>query len=898
VNILKTLSCDSLRGLSTQEVAERQIVYGKNHLVQKGARSPLAILWDQLASMLVGILAFAVFVSLLLGDYKDAIAILAILVVNSGLGFLQDYKAERAIAALQKMAQPMARVRRNGLVTEVPLIEIVPGDIVFLEAGYIVPADCRILECAELQIQEAALTGESIPVYKTSIPIEEQDVPLSERNNMAFLGTVASNGRGTAVVIATGSATELGRVASLIQAIAHEPTTLQRSLNQLGKKLAYTTLGVVMVIVLAELIRGTELKLLLLTAISLAVAAIPEGLPAVVTIALALGAQRMLHQKALIRKLSAVETLGGVTVICSDKTGTLTQNQIVTAVLQLPERKISLMDGDKDLQDLPDDARRLLACGLLCNDASISPKAPVGSTPETSEHIVGDPTEVALLRSAVQAGLSRSLFADLCPRVSEIPFSSERRLMTTIHQMQPESASQLLQVSALFANTPSSALVVTKGSAERVLEISQSIALGDHITPLTSEWRQRIIQAQNELAGGGMRVLGFAYRRPREIPLAAESESEMTFIGLVGMIDPPRPEVKEAVRICTEAGIRPVMITGDHPLTALSIASELGIGSDSKVLTGKDLDRLSTQELLAAIGNVSVYARVSPEHKLRLVEALQSQNQIVAMTGDGVNDAPALKKANIGVAMGKGGTDVAKESADIILLDDNFATIVCAVKEGRVIHDNIRKFIKYLMTTNSAEVIVMFLAPFLGMPLPLLPLQILWLNLISDGPSALALGVEPAEPHVMRKPPRSPGQSMVDSSMARHIAWVGMLMGLVSLGIGYWYWKLDSEYWQTMVFLTLILSQLAHVLVIRSGSETFFRFDLPSNKYLFWAVGVTLLLQFAALYFPLLQKTLHTKPLPPGDIAISMLGAAIIFFAVEAEKLVARKRLAVGSPFR
>jgi P-type Ca2+ transporter type 2C len=869
--VLAALKSDLVHGLQDGEVRRRQQQYGRNELTQKRARTPWRILWEQFASTMILVLLVAAVISLVLKDVKDAVAIFAILIFNAALGFLQDYKAEKAMAALQKLAVPLVRVRRNGTVQDIPAPELVPGDIVSLEAGVIVPADCRILESAALQIQEAALTGESVPVEKVSAKLDEPEAPLGDRRNMAYLGTIVTYGRGIGVATATGMATELGHIADLIQSVKAEQTPLQQRLNQLGKRLALIALAIVAVISVLELSRGTETKLVLLTAISMAVAAVPEGLPAVVTIALALGAQRMLRQRALIRKLPAVETLGSVTVICSDKTGTLTQNQMTVTVINITGLDVNLSKGE----EVPPAGVFLLACGALCNDASVS-----DSSEATPDNVIGDPTEAALVVAANRLLLTKRVLDQIFSRVSEVPFSSERKLMTTVHRVDRALLADVsLRVKREFFTSPF--VAVTKGAVDRVVSLCDFILADEKTESLSDELKTEISNSQSELARNGMRVLGIAYRPLDQFDSTQSVEASMTFVGLVAMIDPPRPEAKEAVYICKQSGIRPIMITGDHPLTALSIAKDLGISTNNSVLTGQQIDGLTPEELRSSVSDVSVFARVSPEHKLSIV---------VAMTGDGVNDAPALKKANIGVAMGKAGTDVAKESGDMVLLDDNFATIVSAVKEGRVIYQNIRKFIKYLMTTNYAEVFVMLLAPLVGMPLPLLPLQILWLNLVTDGPPALALGVEPAEADVMKHPARNPKESVFAGGIGMHVAWVGSLMGAVSLGIGYFYWTTQSENWQTMVFLTLTLCQLAHVLAIRSGSVSFVHGGMLSNPYMIWAVLSTFILQLGVIYIPVLQGVFGTVALPYEDFAVSVIGAASIFVAVEFEKLITRRR--------
>jgi P-type Ca2+ transporter type 2C len=893
--VLRALDTHAESGLSNEEAARRLQEWGTNELEDRGTRSPWAILWDQFVSTMIVILIVAAIASALLGDYEDSIAIAVIVVLNAALGFGQEYRAERAMAALQQLSAPRVKVRREDRVREISASDVVPGDVVLLEAGNLVPADGRLLESANLRVQEAALTGESEPVEKTPAPLEEEDTPLGERADMVYSSTVVSMGRGQFVVTETGMATELGKIASMIQSTDREQTPLQRRLNQVGKVLAFAALAIVGVVFALGLLRGENLEVMFLTAVSLAVAAVPEGLPAVVTIALALGAHRMFRRHALIRKLPAVETLGSVTVICSDKTGTLTQNLMTVTVLDVAGQTVQLEGeswkpgpdgGTPPVGDDPTLAL-LLAGGALCNDALLEDHE------EDDFHAVGDPTEGALVVAAAREGLKKPEIEVALPRVAEIPFDSGRKRMTTVHQV--VSGSETLETfdSVLNAEQESASYIAfTKGAVDSLLEISSEVWSGDgQVEPLTEDWRGRISAANERLAGEGVRVLGMGLRRlPSFDSDGDEPERNLTFLGIVGMIDPPRSEARDAVEICKRAGIRPVMITGDHPLTARHIATELGIAEDRRILTERDLAGLQAEDLVDVVEDVPVYARVSPEHKLDIVEALQEKGHIVAMTGDGVNDAPALKRADIGVAMGVTGTDVSKEAADMVLTDDNFATIVAAVEQGRVIYDNIRKFIKYLLTSNSAEILVMLVGPFLGLGLPLLPLQILWINLVTDGPPALALSAEPAERGIMRRLPRPPGESVFSRGLGRHVLWVGILMALVSLVTGVWYSRSAPEIWQTMVFTTLTLSQLSHVMAIRAGDESLFKVGLLSNKPLLGAVALTFVLQLFAIYTPFLQEFLETEALPLADLAIAVALSTIIFWAVEVEKWLARRR--------
>jgi len=892
---LLNLNTDLGQGLPYAEAQRRLAEHGPNELTDRGLKSPWLILWEQLIAVMVVILIIAAVVSALLGDYKDATAIMAIVILNAILGFTQEYRAEKAVAALKKMAVPSVRVRRDGRVQEISARELVSGDIIHLGAGNVVPADARLIECANLHTQEAALTGESEPVEKTATTLSGENLPLGDRLNMVYMGTVVSYGRGVAVVVETGMQTELGNIAEMIQNVVREPTPLQRRLDQLGRGLAFASLGIVAIVFVLGLLRGEDLRLMFLTAISMAVAAIPEGLPAVVTIALALGAQRMLKRQSLIRKLPAVETLGSVDVICSDKTGTLTENRMTVTVLDvfgetqtidaLLQKGIPVLDADLTSIEQPcvRSLGLLVKAAALCNDAMLEHVQDGGDY----FRALGDPTEGALVVAAAQLGMLKPVLESRWQRVAEIPFTSERKRMTTIHRVNVLPN----QTEAPWRDAPYVAF--GKGSVDGLLDIASHVWSGDQTIPLTDELHQRILAANDSLAQDGQRVLGVVFRSLSTLPekvVEAEIEIAVTFLGLIGMIDPPRPEVKEAVQICKTAGIRPVMITGDHPLTAQSIARELGIADDGRTITGRELEKLSVGELEALVEITAVYARVEPEHKLKIVQALQNKGHVVAMTGDGVNDAPALKKADIGVAMGITGTDVSKEAADMVLLDDNFATIVTAVREGRTIYDNLRRFIKYTMTSNSGEIWVMLLAPLIGMPLALLPLQILWINLMTDGLPGLALGIEPAEKGIMQRSPYHPKENIFGRGMGRHIIWVGLLMGLVSLGVGFWAWSTSRNDWQTLVFTTLTLSQMGHALAIRSGKESFFKIGLLTNKALLGAVLLTFVLTLVVVYVPFMQGLFKTDALPPIDLALSLGLSTVVFWAVELEKWLGRRK--------
>ncbi len=897
--LLEKLKTDPEIGLTAAEVQSRRATYGRNELVDYGVKSPFAILFDQLKDTMVLVLIGAATISVLLGHAKDAIVVLAIVVINAIIGFVQEYRAEKAMAALRQLSAPHVKVRRDGRWDEIDAFDLVPGDIILLEAGSAIPADSRLLEAANLRVEEASLTGESEPVDKTVDAHPDDDAPLGDRLNMLYMGTLATYGRGSAVVVETGMRTQLGRIAELIQKVGDEQTPLQRRMSELGKTLAIAALIIVGVVFALGLLRGEDPAEMFLTAIAMSVAAVPEGLPAVVAIALALGAQRMLRRKALIRKLPAVETLGSVTVICSDKTGTLTENKMRVRVLDVAGTSIDIEDAEKianatnrpNWETLHPASALTLLGGVLSSDAVLE----VSGENKDEYRTVGDPTEGALLMAAARFGLFKEELEDLFPREGEIPFTSERKRMTTLHanRLQDTPGELSSHLNNLLGSMGTRVLSFTKGAADGLLDQCHQVWVENQAEPLTAEWRRRIETAIEQMAKDGLRVLGVSYHPLSKEPASVDEatlESELIFLGLIGMMDPPRPEVKDAVETCKTAGIRPIMITGDHPLTAQRIAQDLDISRDGLILTGRDLTQMDEAALDKAVREVSVFARVSPEHKLRIVESLQRQGHIVAMTGDGVNDAPALRRADIGVAMGINGTDVSKEAADMVLLDDNFATIVQAVGEGRTIYDNVRKFIKYTMTSNAGEIYVMLFAPFLGMPLPLTALQILWINLVTDGLPGLALAVEEAEPNTMRRNPHPPAESIFARGMGRHVLWIGLLMGLVSLGVAFFSWRAGSPYWATMGFTTLTLAQMGHALSIRSDSVSLFKQGLFSNKALLGAVSLTFVLQLAVIYWPPMQVLFDTQSLPLNELLLSLGASLLVFVAVEIEKWNKRRK--------
>jgi Ca2+-transporting ATPase len=880
---LKKLQSDSALGLSTAQAAERLTENGHNELVEKGGRTPWQILWEQVTATMVLILISAAVISGFLGDTKNLVAILSIVVLYALLGFVQEYRAEKAIAALKKLSVPNVRVLRNGQLTELSARELVPGDILQLEAGNVIPADVRLLEAVNLRVQEAALTGESEAVEKQTNPLPVENLPLGDRRNLGYMGTIVTQGRGQALVVATGMQTELGKIANLIQQVPQEATPLQKRLDQLGKNLAVVGLVIAGLIFVIGLWRGDEIRHMLLTAVSVAVAIVPEGLPAVVTITLALGAQRMLARQALIRKLPAVETLGSVTVICSDKTGTLTENKMTVVILDVAGHSVDLTEEMERSGSViinrattastpaPESALGLLSIGgALCNDARLIAQG------EGHYHSLGDPTEGALVVSGAKLGFWKDALEIDFPRLAEVPFDSERKRMTTVHKV----------VGDLDAwGITSAYLAFTKGSADGLLEVSSQVWVNGKVEIMDEKWRGRIASAGEELAARGMRVLGLAFRALDSIPASANIEQGLTFVGLFAMIDPPRAEVKDAVALTKSAGIRTVMITGDHPLTAVEIARQLGISENGQVLTGAEIERMSFEELKAVVESVNVFARVSPEHKIKIVQALQERGQIVSMTGDGVNDAPALRRANIGVAMGITGTDVSKEASDLVLLDDNFATIVAAVKEGRTIYDNIRKFVRFSVAGNIGKVLVMLIAPFLGKPIPLLPLQLLWLNLLTDGLLGLGLGVEKSEKETMQRPPYSPEEGVFSRGAGKQTVWVGVLIGALGLGIGSWYYFGGRPEWQTMIFSSLAFAQVGQALSSRSNRESLFALGLGSNPLMLGMAALVTILQLAVIYIPPVAAFFSVTPLSLPDLLIALGAGVLVLVILELAKL-------------
>jgi Ca2+-transporting ATPase len=851
-------------GLTDAEAAKRRKRFGENAVREQPPRSIWSMIAAQLSDFLILVLLAAAILAGVVGELKDSIVIVVIVALNAIIGVVQEWRAERALEVLRGMTAPTARILRAGEQRIVPAREIVPGDVVLLSEGNIVPADLRLAEAVSLRVDESMLTGESVHVEKQGDQLVRADAAVGDRTNVAFKGTIITHGRGMGIAVATGMTTELGRIAGMLDTAERMRTPLQRRLARFGQWLGVVVFGLCAVIFAFGLVRGEPPLLMFLTAVSLAVAAVPEALPAVVTVALALGARDMMRQNAVVRSLPAVETLGSITTICSDKTGTLTQNKMHVDVVSDGREILDLNAGYGDDRCIP----ALLIAMSLCNDAEI----------KADGTLIGDPTETAIGVHAAAAGMERHTVEGRLPRIDEIPFDSDRKRMTTFHR---DGAGRL---------------ACTKGAPEALLPrcTRRLTASGEKEAFDAVE----VLAEAQRMADGGLRVIAFANRRWPDASTAPpasveEVECDMTFLGLVGLLDPPRPEVSEAVALCRRAGITPVMITGDHPATARTIARRLGFIEDGdSVVTGSELHEMSEKELCARIRGIRVYARADPAQKIRIVEALQNQGEVVAMTGDGVNDAPSLKRADIGVAMGRGGTDVAREAASLVLLDDNFATIVRAVRAGRRIYDNIRKFIKYTMTSNSGEIWTIFLAPFLALPIPLLPIHILWINLVTDGLPGLALAVEPEEERVMQRPPRPPDESVFARGMWQHIIWCGLVMGLICIATQSWMISAGrTETWQTMVFTVLTLSQMGHVLAIRSELKPLFSSRFFSNRALLGAVALTFALQLAVIYVPAFNVLFNTAPLSAGDLALCIALSSVVMMLVEVEKWLMRRGL-------
>ncbi len=923
------------QGLSSDEVEKRLQQYGPNQLHEAPRAGFLALLWAQLNNFVVILLIIASVISALLGDYVEAAAIMAIVVLNAVLGIVQEQRAEQALAALKKLAAPDAQVIRNGVRSSVPSYNLVPGDIVFLEAGNFIPADLRLLEAVNLRVEEASLTGESLAVQKNASAVLEKNIPLGDRKNTAFMGTVVSYGRGRGVVTGTGMRTQLGLIATMLQNVETEETPLQRRLDQLGRSLSIGSLILVAVVFVVALANYTEISGLFsnpleylkeyvaeitevfIIAISLAIAAVPEGLPAVVTISLALGMREMVKRHALIRKLSSVETLGSATIICSDKTGTLTQNEMTVTRVWADNQFIQVTGtGYSPQGDFQVDGKKVnvneypailsaLWLGLLNNDSTIETTGENES--QKTYRIVGDPTEGALLVAAAKAGAIHVELDEAYPRENEVPFDSERKRMITIHEVHDPLSDDL----SPFKDEKHKdwSVIAVKGAPDIVLDLCTKYqGMDDKPRELTKEAKEGILAANDAMTKDALRVLGFAYRLERELPTnpdeikADDLEKDLVFAGLLGMIDPPRTEVKPALEKARHAGIRTVMITGDYPNTAKAIAESIGLlRPGKKVMTGAQLDQLDDNALKNIIEDTDVFARVSPEHKMRIVDALQANNEVVAMTGDGVNDAPAIKRADIGISMGITGTDVAKETADMVLTDDNYASIVSAVEQGRVIYGNIRKFVFFLLSSNVAEIMIIFLATLAGLPAPLTAIQLLWLNLITDGAPALALAMEKGDPDIMDQKPRARNEPIVNRSMGvgiviQTIVQTSAVLGAFVFGLA-WHleegavipsgtsmlsyvlshdWRgLDVQTANTMAFVTLSLAELFRAYTVRSERASLFQIGIFSNKYMQYAVGFSVALLLIVCTVPFLQSIFNTHFMTGREWSV-VLGLALM----------------------
>ncbi len=898
----------SKSGLSREEARRRLAQYGHNELVKTRRASPILIFLRQFTNLLVIILIIAAVIAGLLGEWIDTTVILIIVILNAIFGFVQEYRAEKAIEALKVLAAPHCRVVRGNETIILETRELVPGDIVQLATGDRVPADMRLMDTAGLRVNEAPLTGESVPISKT-IEAMRKGLYLGDRRNMCYLGCTVEAGRGTGIVTATGMSTELGKIAGLVQTEPKMKTPMQKQLARLGKQIGVAVFILVIIIFVIEYIRlNTDIIELFLTSVSLAVAAIPEGLPAVVTISLALGLQRMAKRNALIRRLPAVETLGSATVICTDKTGTLTRGEMNIVSIYtndamyrvegegfIPDGKITFNGELVNLNRSPE-LLTLLKVGMLCNDAIVSKQEKIWT-------VVGDTTEGALIVAGMKVGLTKEKLERDTPRVVEIAFTSERKMMSTVHMPADDTTRERLSSSSekerlnLIKTSPGK-VIYAKGAPERVLSVCKHILKSGSAKPLTDNERSQLVYVNQEMAARGLRVLGLAYR---ELPDGHSNftekglERDLIFLGFIGMMDTPRKDAVEALKECQKAGIKVVMITGDHKLTAMAVAVEMGIlHKGQRAMTGEELAKTPDKEFMAQVENTRVYARVSPENKLRILNAWKKKGHTVVMTGDGVNDAPALRRSNLGVAMGITGTDVAKESADMVLTDDNFASIVGAVEEGRSIYQNVRKFVRYLLSTNSGEVMTIFVAALLLFPLPLIPLQILWINLITDGLPAVALGVEPKEKGLMRQKPRDRREGILSGGVIYDIIWIGMLMMAGTLILFSWalgpqnMWDANLMRARTVAFYTLTMFQMFNVLAIRVERDSVFTTGFFKNKYLIAAVLSTILLQFAVIYVPPLQGVFETTPLNLYEIVICSLVASSAFLFVELEKMFKR----------
>ncbi len=864
----KELHTDAASGLTQEEAARRLSQYGENRLEGGKEKTILQMILEQLKDFLVIILMVAAVISIILGESLEGIIILAIVVLNTILGVYQENKASNALKALKEMASPHAKILRGGTITEVPSSEVVPGDIAILEAGDYIPADLRLVESVNLKIDEAALTGESVPVEKDAQAVLAADASLGDRVNCAYMGTVITYGRGKGLITDTGMHTQMGNIAGMLSNTPDESTPLQKKLDSLGKLLGIVCLSICVVIFLLGLMQGMELFDIFMTSVSLAVAAIPEGLTVVVTVVLAMGMQKMVKCNAIIKRLSAVETLGSTTVICSDKTGTLTQNKMTIQKLYDISRTYSVTgsgyspvgsitdENGKTVSDIP---KKLIEGALLCNDASYQPK---------EETIIGDPTEGAMVVLAHKCGMIKSDWEKKYPRLQEIPFDSDRKLMSTFHQIDGQI------------------IMYTKGAPDELLRRCVEVEINGTRKPLSDALKDTILAKNKEMAESALRVIGVAYRPVKTPDPSPESENQLIFVGLLGMIDPPREEAKAAIDVCKNASIQVKMITGDHKITASAIGKQLGIETD-RTVEGREISEMTDEELKECVKTTNIFARVSPEHKVRLVDAVKANGNIAAMTGDGVNDAPSLKHADIGVAMGITGTDVSKEAADMILTDDNFASFVKAVSEGRTIYSNIRKVVGFLLSCNIGEILVIFLAMLTQLPVPLVAIQLLSINLITDAFPAFALGMEKEEPGTMNKPPRDPSEPIVNKKMAIAVIVQSLALAAGTLGsFVYGYFVHDSlDVARSACFFTLVLGELLRAYSARSESTSIFRMKIFENGYLNKCVLVSVIFMFASIYVPFLNPVFSTVPLTLDELAIALLFAFLPMLGGELAKI-------------
>ena len=856
--ILQELDVDEKNGLSSTEALRRLEKYGKNKLETKKKKTLFKQFLSQLKDVMIYILIIAAIISAFLGEISDALIILLVIIINAVIGVIQESKAEKALDALKELSTPKALVKRDGSLKEILSEDIVPGDIVIIDAGRYIPGDLRLIDTANLKIEESAFTGESVPSEKDASFLPDKEIPIGDQNNMAFMSTLATYGRGVGVVVGTGMNTEIGKIAKMIEQEENDETPLQKKLSELGKILGFLAVGICILIFIISFFQGRDLLEMFLTSISLAVAAIPEGLPAIVAIVLALGVQRMVKKNAIIRKLPAVETLGSVSIICSDKTGTLTQNKMTVTTVYTNDSYIK--ESEFNLND--NESKLLVDCMVLCNDATYSEKSQTG-----------DPTEIALLESPFKLNILKEKLEKEFKRIDEIPFDSDRKLMTTVNLVDDKKAR-----------------VFTKGALDSILSICNKISINGKLLDFTKEYKAKVLENSNIMSDKALRVLDFAYKDISKENIVLDSlEKDLVFIGMVGMIDPPRLEVKDSIKLCKSAGITPVMITGDHKNTAFAIANELGIAEDiSQAITGHEIDRFKEEEFNEKIINYRVFARVSPEHKVKIVKAFKSHGNIVSMTGDGVNDAPSLKAADIGVAMGITGTDVSKGASDMILTDDNFSTIVSAVEEGRKIYLNIKKSIVFLLSCNLGEILTLFTAILLNWNSPLQPIHILWVNLITDSFPALALGVDKTKEDVMNNPPRNPKESIFIKSDKIQLIINGVLIG----GITLFAFKLGERLYadslihaQTMAFVVLSVSQLFLSLSLRSNTKSAFSLGIFSNKYLVYSILLGIFLQVIIISISFIANIFKVTPLLLYDWIVVILVSLIPFAINEILKL-------------